>query len=195
MHARRQISIQRDLRAVRQLRHWADTEVPDYRQSIARVPCRRRRAAAATWRQSCVRDRRGSDKKGRPEMSRSWFAVLACSAVVSVSASASQGSDIKGVMREKLGHTQKILEAVVTSDWVSLETHTRELERLTESPRWAVLKFPEYARHSSAFVRAVRDLHEAAAQRDLEKTPTAYVAVTLQCVGCHRYLARTRVAK
>jgi hypothetical protein len=98
-------------------------------------------------------------------------------------------------MREKLNHAQKILEAVVTSDWVSLETHSRELEQLTNDPRWMVLKYPEYARHSSAFVRAVQDLHRAAAQRDLEKTPQAYIAVTLRCVDCHRYLARLRIAK
>ena len=98
-------------------------------------------------------------------------------------------------MREKLEHTQKILEAVVTSDWSSLETHSRELERLTNDPRWTVLKYPEYATHSAAFVRAVQALHTAAAQRDLEETPKAYTNLTLQCVACHRYLARARIAR
>jgi cytochrome c556 len=58
-----------------------------------------------------------------------------------------------------------------------------------------VLKYPEYSRHSAAFVQAVQTLHTAAAQRDLDKTPKAYVAVTLQCVACHRYLARARIAE
>lgn len=107
----------------------------------------------------------------------------------------SQGPEVSKVMREKLVHAQRILEAVVTSDWVSLETHSRELERLTNDPRWTILKYPEYARHSTAFVRAIQDLHQAAAQRDLEKTPQAYVAVTLKCVECHRYLARARLAR
>jgi hypothetical protein len=98
-------------------------------------------------------------------------------------------------MRQKLAHAQKILEAVVTSDWTGLETHSRELERLTNDPRWIVLKFPEYAQHSGEFVRSVQALHTAAAQRDLEKAPNAYVAVTLQCVECHRYLARARIAQ
>jgi hypothetical protein len=107
----------------------------------------------------------------------------------------SQGPELAKVMREKLVHTQKILEAVVTSDWVSLETQSRELERLTNGPRWTVLKYPEYVRHSAAFVRAIQDLHQAAAERDLEKTPHAYVALTLKCVECHRYLARARIAR
>ena len=128
-------------------------------------------------------------------MNRKWHVVVALSAFLGFAASSSQGPEVNQVMREKLTHAQKILEAVVTSDWVSLETHSRELEQLTNDPRWMVLKYPEYARHSSAFVRAVQDLHRAAAQRDLEKTPQAYIAVTLRCVDCHRYLARLRIAK
>jgi len=115
--------------------------------------------------------------------------------VMTATASGSQGPELNNVMREKLTHAQKLLEAVVTSDWASLEDHSRELERLTNDPRWTVLKYPEYARHSLAFVRAVQALRTAAAQRDLEKTPKAYMDVTLQCVECHRYLARARVAQ
>lgn len=122
-------------------------------------------------------------------------ALLGLVALLSVAAAPAQGPAVQRVMREKLGHAQRILEAVVTSDWVALETQSRELERLTNDPRWMVLKYPEYARHSAAFVKTIQDLHRAAAQRDLEETPKAYVAVTLQCVSCHRYLARQRIAR
>jgi len=123
-----------------------------------------------------------------------WRSLALGGAVLSLAAGRTQGPELKTVMREKLGHAEKILEAVVTSDWISLETQSRELEQLTNDPRWMVLKYPEYARHSTAFVRAVQTLHTAAAQRDLDETPKAYVAVTLQCVECHRYLARARIA-
>lgn len=128
-------------------------------------------------------------------MNTKWHVVVALTVCLGIAAGPSQGPALDRVMREKLVHTQKILEAVVTSDWVSLETHSRELERLTTDPRWMVLRFPEYSRHSAAFVRAIQDLHLAAAQRDLDQTPKAYVAVTLQCVECHRYLARERLAR
>jgi hypothetical protein len=105
-----------------------------------------------------------------------------------------QGPAVKTVMRDKLGHTQKILEAVVTSDWAGLEAQTQQLEQLTKDPRWTVLRYPEYAKYSAAFVEAVQVLHAAAVRRDLEQTPKAYTDVTLQCVECHRYLARARVA-
>ncbi len=122
--------------------------------------------------------------------------ILLFSAVFfGVAATPTQGPEVTKVMREKLVHSQILLEAVVTSDWASLETHSRELERLTNDPRWMVLKYAEYAKQSSAFVRAIRDLHQAAVQRDVEKAPQAYVAVALKCVECHRYLARARLAK
>jgi len=123
-----------------------------------------------------------------------WRSIMTFGVVVGMAAAPSQRPELRTVMREKLEHTQKILEAVVTSDWSSLETHSRELERLTNDPRWMVLKYPEYAQHSAAFVRAVQALHTAAAQRDLEETPKAYNNLTLQCVACHRYLARARIA-
>jgi len=128
-------------------------------------------------------------------MTRIWRALALCGVFASVAATASQGPALDSVMREKLGHAQKALEAVVTSDWVALEMHSRELERLTGDRRWTVLKYPEYAKHSTAFVRAVQTLHMAAAQRDLDAAPKAYANLTLECVTCHQYLARQRIAK
>jgi hypothetical protein len=105
-----------------------------------------------------------------------------------------QGPALDRVMHKKLEVSQKIFEAVVTSRWADLEAGSRELEDLTRDPAWTVLRSKEYVRHSDTFRTAVRALHEAAAQRDLERTPHAYVAVTLSCVECHRYLARNRLA-
>jgi hypothetical protein len=122
-------------------------------------------------------------------------ALASCCIFVSAAATASQGPALDRVMREKLGHAQKLLEAVVTSDWVGLETYSRELERLTGDRRWMVLKYPEYAQHSAAFVRAVQALHTAAARRDVDEAPKAYANLTLACVTCHQYLARQRIAK
>jgi hypothetical protein len=115
-------------------------------------------------------------------------------AVASLGAGSTQWRQVDQIMREKLGLAQKILEAVVTSDWVALETNSRDLERLVDDPRWAVLNYPEYGRHSAEFRKSIQKLHTAASRRDLDAAPDAYVAVTLQCVSCHRYLARARIA-
>ena len=68
-------------------------------------------------------------------MNKKWCAAATVAALCGLGASPGQGPALNRVMREKLGHTQKILEAVVTSDWVTLETHSHELEQLTNDPR------------------------------------------------------------
>jgi cytochrome c556 len=127
-------------------------------------------------------------------MRRILMTLVLIGLIVGSAHSAPQGPELGALMRDKLGHTQKILEAVVTSNWFELEAQSRALEELTRDPRWTVFKYPEYAKHSAAFVRAVQALRSAAAQRDLDKAPKAYITVTLQCVECHRYVARARVA-
>ena len=124
---------------------------------------------------------------------RTLVVIAVVVAIFSPAAKAGQGPRVSRLMHEKLDRTQKILEAVVTSDWASLETRSRELERLTQDPGWSVFNSPEYAQYSAAFIRAVQDLHTAAVQRDLENAPQAYAALTLKCVDCHRYLARARM--
>jgi cytochrome c556 len=131
-------------------------------------------------------------------MKKSLCVAAAFAAFVAVAAGAApaaQGPELGSIMREKLARSQKILEAVVTSNWYDLETQSRALAQVTNDPRWQVLKSPEYRDHTQKFVRAVDDLHRAAVQRDLDEAPKAYVAVTLACVDCHRYLARARIAK
>jgi len=128
-------------------------------------------------------------------MRKRWRTLVVVAALVGFGAGPRQGPDLDRVMGEKLRRTQQILEALVTSDWVGLETHSRELERLTQDPRWTVLNYPEYARYSNAFLRSVQALHTAAVERDLERAPRAYADMTLRCVDCHRYLSRARIAR
>jgi hypothetical protein len=127
-------------------------------------------------------------------MNGKWRAGVLICAFLSGSAVSGQGRALDRLMHKKLVTSQKILEAVVTSDWISLEEQSRDLEALTNDPAWMVLRKPEYGRHSDVFRAAVRALHDAAAKRDLEATPRAYISLTLSCVECHRYLARNRIA-
>ena len=127
-------------------------------------------------------------------MTGRWRLVALFFAFAHITTTMAQGPAVDRLMRRKLDVSQKILEAVVTSRWSDLEARARDLEDLTRDPAWQVLKAPEYATHSNAFRETVRALHAAAAARDLEATPKAYIAVTLSCVECHRYLARSRIA-
>jgi hypothetical protein len=110
------------------------------------------------------------------------------------SSSSAQTTRLNKVMRAKLDHAQRILEAVVTSNWEQLDRESRELVRATQDPAWSVLKMPEYVRYSAAFVRATDDLIEAARLRDLESASLGFISLSTSCVSCHRYIARSRIA-
>ena len=43
-------------------------------------------------------------------------------------------------------------------------------------------------------MRALNDLVDTAASRDSDGAPLAYVALTMRCIQCHRYVARARIA-
>ncbi len=106
-----------------------------------------------------------------------------------------QTRQLNRVMREKLEHSKNILEGLVTSNWQQIERESLEIAKATQDPAWTVLKMPEYARQSDAFVRATESLIDAARRHDLEGASLGYVSLTTSCVSCHRYVARARLAR
>jgi CelD/BcsL family acetyltransferase involved in cellulose biosynthesis len=114
-------------------------------------------------------------------------------AVSAGSASSAQAPPLNKVMRQKLEHAQHILGALVTSDWEQLERHGRQLAQAAQEPAWAVLKAPEYIRHSQAFLRATDEVIRAAQLRNIEAASQGFVSLSMSCVSCHRYMARSRI--
>ena len=99
------------------------------------------------------------------------------------------------VMREKLTHSQRILEAILTSDFALLERETTALTRVTETAAWQALRSPEYLRQSEAFLAANRALNEAAKTRDLDGAAQLYSSLTMSCFACHRHMKDSRLAR
>jgi hypothetical protein len=99
------------------------------------------------------------------------------------------------VMREKLTHSQRILEAILASDFALLERETAALTRVTETAAWQALKSPEYLRQSEAFLSANRALSQAARERDLDGAAKLYSSLTLTCFACHRHMKDSRLAR
>jgi hypothetical protein len=98
------------------------------------------------------------------------------------------------VMREKLVHAQRLLEAITTSDYALLERESQALSKLTSDLGWMVLKTPEYRRQSDAFLRATEDLVTAAKAHDLDLAAMHYMSLTMSCYQCHRYVKNMRIA-
>jgi cytochrome c556 len=114
--------------------------------------------------------------------------------VMSGSAASAQTPATGRVMREKLGHSQKILEAILTSNFALLERESAALAKATDSPAWTVLKGPEYMKQSDAFLKALRELTAAARDHDLDTAAQRYNALTTTCFGCHRSMKDRRLA-
>jgi hypothetical protein len=119
--------------------------------------------------------------------------VLALVVVSGLDASA-QTPATGRLMRLKLAHSQKILEAILTSDFALLDRESSELAQVTKSSAWSVLYSPECTRQSGAFLRAIDDLRDAAKGRDLDGAASSYVSLTLTCFQCHRYMKNKRIA-
>ncbi len=111
-----------------------------------------------------------------------------------VSQTHAQTAQTRQVMREKLALSQGLLAALVTSNWAVLDKNTQALVAVTKRPGWQVLQAPEYARNTSRFLQATQALADAAIERDEPAALVAYNRLVVSCVGCHRYVARSRLA-
>jgi cytochrome c556 len=92
----------------------------------------------------------------------------------------------KEFMREKLGHSQRVLEALAVEDFFTLEQHAKKLSAMTEETSWQAFQNPDYTQHSATFRRHANALTRAAQDRDLDAAALAYVRLTMSCIECHK---------
>jgi hypothetical protein len=93
----------------------------------------------------------------------------------------------KELMRRKLEHSQKVLEALVTNDLEMAAKHSEELLKIRKDPNFKALKTTEYELFSEEFTINVEDLIKAAKDRNLESAKLQYLGMTMACFHCHTY--------
>jgi cytochrome c556 len=122
--------------------------------------------------------------------------ALLTAAILALSAghSAAQTPRTGAMMREKLAHAQKILEALTTSNRDLLTVESGALATIAKSPRWADLKTRELGTYTDNFLKAVAELDAAARRNDFDAAAAQYTAMTTSCYQCHRRLKDLRVA-
>ena len=98
------------------------------------------------------------------------------------------------LMREKLQHSQRILQAVTTSDWGMLQRETQALTAVTKSPTWTELMTPQFRPYAAGFQKALAELTNAAERRDYDAAGSSYVALTSACLACHKHVMNSRIA-
>jgi hypothetical protein len=104
-------------------------------------------------------------------------------------------ADVKELMKQKLQHSQKILEAITTNDFDSLAKHADELILISKEAEFKVLKTPRYETYSNDFRRNAETLIESAKEKNLDAAALAYVDLTLNCVKCHKHVREVRMTR
>ncbi len=99
------------------------------------------------------------------------------------------------LMREKLQHSERILQALTTSDWALLQRETRALQGITTNPTWTELITPELRPYTGAFQKALSDLTQAGDRRDYDYAGASYSALVSSCFACHKHVMSSRIAK
>ena len=129
-------------------------------------------------------------------MVRHFAIVCVSAALLVVDGSAAMGQTVATgrIMRDKLAHAQAVLEALTTSNYEMLKSHSTELSKATGRAGWDVLRTPEYRRYSEAFLRSTEDLVRAANARDMDLAMIHYTSMTNSCYQCHRYVRNARIA-
>lgn len=110
------------------------------------------------------------------------------------SVASSQTARTGRLMREKLQHSQRILAALVTSDYGLLQRETQALTVITRSPEWSTLITPDLRPYTSDFTRALAALAAASERRDYDAAGANYGTLTASCIACHKHVAKARVA-
>jgi hypothetical protein len=103
--------------------------------------------------------------------------------------------NLKSFMRQKLDHSQRILEGLTVEDYAMIAQGARALEELSRDARWQVSPNINYLRMSSEFQDQAAELAAKAKQRNLDGASLAYVRMTLNCVKCHQYTRDNRLTR
>jgi hypothetical protein len=127
-------------------------------------------------------------------MKRVALFILAGLLILPAGSSSAQTARTGSVMREKLGHAQKILEALTTSNRDLLTAETGALVRISQSPQWAELRTRELGVYTENFLKSVGAMDAAARRNDLDTAAAQFNAMTTACYQCHRRLKDTRIA-
>lgn len=100
-------------------------------------------------------------------------------------------------MRDKLSHTQQLLEAIVTADFPGVDRHAEQLSRIsqTEIASWQTNARADYVDQAVVFLASVQGLRDAALKRNADLALQEYTALVSSCVRCHQLLSVARVRR
>jgi cytochrome c556 len=96
-------------------------------------------------------------------------------------------------MRNKLKHSQEIVEGLALENFDQIAKNAQQLSSLSQAMGWQVFPNEEYVVQSREFRRAVEALRNQAKEKNLEGAALAYLDVTMKCINCHNYVRKIRM--
>lgn len=102
---------------------------------------------------------------------------------------------LKRFMRAKLDASSKILEGLAVEDYKLIEAGAKRLHAMSAAEEWRVSNDALYRQHSGEFRRIAQQLQEKAQKKDLDGAALAWVAATMNCVECHRWVRAQIIAE
>lgn len=102
---------------------------------------------------------------------------------------------MQAFMRVKLGHSQAVLEGLVTEDFERIEQNAAAMVLLTKAEQWKVSNDPQFTQYSNEFLRVTTQLAAQAKKKNLDGASLAYVEMTMNCIECHRFVRDRLYAK
>jgi hypothetical protein len=97
------------------------------------------------------------------------------------------------VMKKKLESAQKLLEGIAVQDFGLIERHADSLGLLSKKAEFLVLKTPDYQIFSDDFRRNAERAARMGREKNLDGAAVAYVALTMNCVNCHKHVREVRI--
>jgi len=130
-------------------------------------------------------------------MKHRWFLVGVAVVGCMSGFTAGRAADDKpkdNIMKQKLVHSQQLLEGVALADFAKIEKNADDLIILSHKAAWRVLQTADYIRFSDEFRRGCEGIIKMAKQKNIDGASLAYVQVTLTCVNCHKHVREVRMA-
>lgn len=101
----------------------------------------------------------------------------------------------KEFMREKLEHSQKVLEGLALENYDLIIARSQKLSAMSQDASWQIFDNPDYAQQSAEFRKNVDALTRAAERKNLDAATLAYLRVTMSCVDCHKLVRGKLMAR
>jgi hypothetical protein len=112
---------------------------------------------------------------------------------LAVSGRGQEGRALRQFMRQKLDHSQKVLEGLTREDYALIAKNARAMKQLSEDAQWRVSQNVNYLRMSNEFQDLADEVAGKAKDRNLDGATLAYLKLTMKCIECHKLLRDERL--